>query len=115
MLDDRFTEGCAPLSERIGIRNGPLCQRHTAHAVGHAREVQHFENRINSILRSSQGPTLAVTKFDLTGWYRASGDFVFEPAYQIVQLPVLSVTRHEVQTQPARILRGALRPSRNHR
>jgi hypothetical protein len=50
------------------------------------------------MLCSPQEPTLAVTKFDLTGWYRASGDLVLEAAYPIIQLPVFTATRYQVQT-----------------
>src|ERR1039457_5489755 len=98
MFDDRFPEGGAPFRERIGIGDGPLCECYAAHALGHAREVQHFDNQIDSLLRLPQQPTLALTKFDLTGWYRASGDLVLEAAYPIIQLPVFSATRYQVQT-----------------
>src|ERR1017187_6145296 len=98
MFDDRFTEGRALFSERIRIGDGPLCERYAAHDIGHAREVQHFENQIDAMLRSPQEPSLAVTKFDLTGRYRASGDLVLEATYPIIQLPVFTATRYQVQT-----------------
>src|SRR5271157_2474763 len=115
MFDDRFAEGRAPFSERIGIGDGPVRERRAAHAVGHARKVQHFENQIDAMLRLPQEPTLAVPKFDLSGWYRASGDLVLEAAYTIIQLPVFTVTRHQVQTESAHVLRRTLLPSRDHR
>src|ERR1017187_6631333 len=98
MFDDRFPEGGAPFRERIGSGEGPLCECYAAHAVGTAREVQHVENQMDPLLPLPQQPTLALTKFDLTGWYRASGDLVLEAAYPIIQLPVFSATRYQVQT-----------------
>src|SRR5208337_465151 len=115
MFEDRFTEGRAPCRERIGIGNRPLCERYAAHAVGHAREVQHFENQVDSMLRLPQEPTFAAAKFDLTGWHRASGDLVLKAANLIIQLPVFLAPRYQVKTQPAHVLRCALLPSRDHR
>src|SRR5580658_3685423 len=113
MFDDRFTEGRAPFRERIGISDGPLCERHTAHAIGHAREIQHFENQIDSLLRLPQEPTLALTKFDFTGRYRARGDLVLEATYPIIELPIFTATRYQVQGQPAHVVRCARRSSRD--
>src|SRR5208337_82278 len=98
MFDDRFAEGGALLCERIGIGDSPLCQCYAAHAVGHAREVQHFENQVNPVLRLPQEPPLAVTKFDFTSGHGACGDLVLEAAYPIIQLPVCAATRYQVQT-----------------
>src|SRR5579864_7041098 len=115
MFDDRFAEGHAPFGERIGIGDCPLCQRYAAYTVGHARKVQHFENQIDPMLRLPEQPTLAMTKFDLTGWHRASGDLILEAADAIVQLPVFTATRYQVQTESADILRCAFLPGRDHR
>src|SRR5208282_454177 len=115
MFNDRLPEGYTSLSESVGIGDRSLCEGHAAYAVGHAREVQHIENQINSMLRLPKQPTFTLTKFDLTGWYRASGDFVFEAAYPIIELPVFTAPRHQIQTQPTHVLRSALLPSRDHR
>src|SRR5271168_3797438 len=115
MLDERLTKGCASLREEIGVCDGPLRECYAAHAVGNARDVQHFEDQIDAMVRLPKKPTLAVAKFYLTGRHRASGDLVLEAAYLIVQLAVLTAARYQVQTQPTHTLRGALAPRRDHR
>src|SRR5579864_2938267 len=67
------------------------------------------------MLRLPEQPTLAVTKFDLTGWHRASGDLVLKATDAIIQLPVFTATRYQVQAQPAHILRCAFLPGCDHR
>src|SRR5215469_9861645 len=111
MLDDGLTEGCALLGKRPGICNGPLSERYAANAVSNAREIQHFENQINSMFSLPQQVTFTVTELDLTGWNWTSGDLVFEAAYLVIQLAILAATRYEEQPQATHTVRCAFASS----
>src|SRR5882762_226595 len=114
MIENALAEGGAVLSKEKRIGHGALRQCDTHHAVGYAREVQHFEDQINSRLTGAQQVAFAVFQLYFSGRNRAGGNLVLEAANKIVELTILAVSRDQEQGQPADTRRGSFRARRHN-
>src|SRR5260370_37684560 len=109
MIDDSFAERSAVLGIRKRIGHRALCQRDTHHAVRYAREVQHFEDQIDSRVSRAEKITFAVSKLHFSGRNRAGSNLVLQPPNKIIELAILAVSRDQEQSQPAHTSRGSFR------
>ena len=97
--DDRgsFAERGAVLGIGKRIGHGALRHRYTHNAIGYAREVQYFEDQINSGVSGAEQIAFACFELYFSGGNRAGGDFVFKPPDEIVELAIFAIARHEEQ------------------
>src|SRR5260370_8104862 len=110
MIESRFAERSAVLGigKRIGHR--ALCQRNTHYAVRYAREVQHFEDQIDSRVSRAEKIALAVSQLHFSGRNRAGRNLVFQPPNEIVELTIVAASRYQEQRQPAHPRPTSFRP-----
>src|ERR1700747_3650326 len=60
VIENRFAERSAMFRIRKRVRHGALRQRDAHDAVSYAREIQHFEDQINSRVRRTEQVSLAL-------------------------------------------------------
>src|SRR5207237_6075475 len=88
MIKDSFSEGRAALCISQRIRHSPLSERNAHHAVRHTREVQNFQNQIDSQVSGTQQVSFAISQFHFSGGNRASGDLVFQSPDEVIETDV---------------------------
>ena len=112
MIENPFAERGALLGVGKRVCHRALCQRDVHYAVRYAREVQHFEDQINS--RLSRAEQVAFTLFQLhfAGRNRTSCNLVLQPPNEIVELAIMAVSRHQEQGQPAHTRHRSFRARR---
>src|SRR5258708_17591570 len=109
MIENPLAERGAVLGIRKRIGHRALCQRDTHYAVRYAREVQHFEDQINSRVSRAEQVAFAVFQLYFSGRNRAGCNLVLQPPNKIVELTILAVSRYQEQGQPAHTRRSSFR------
>ena len=107
VIENRFAERSAVFGIRKRIRDGALRQRDAHDAVRYPREVQYFEDEINSRVRRTEQVSLAIFQFYFSGRNGAGGDFVFKAPDEVVELTIFAIARHEEQCQAAHTCRSS--------